>query len=74
MNEVAEHTDTNNYWVTIQGNVYDVTNFVQADHSDINGLVSNSQDELEALAGLDLTYYFPVPLTLGGSKFLALSL
>ncbi|KAJ6485567.1 glycosyltransferase family 2 protein [Mycena sanguinolenta] len=65
LNEVAEHTGTNDYWVTIQGNVYDVTNFVQGDHSDITGLVSNSQDELEALAGMDMTYYFPVPLTLG---------
>ncbi|KAF7371090.1 Glycosyltransferase family 2 protein [Mycena sanguinolenta] len=65
LNEVAEHTDTNDYWVTIQGNVYDVTNFVAADHSDINGEVSNSQDVLETLAGADLTYYFPVPLTLG---------
>ncbi|KAF7366368.1 Glycosyltransferase family 2 protein [Mycena sanguinolenta] len=65
LNEVAEHTDTNDYWVTIQGNVYDVMNFVAADHSDINGEVSNSQDVLETLAGADLTYYFPVPLTLG---------
>ncbi|KAJ7114120.1 chitin synthase [Mycena epipterygia] len=65
LNEVGEHTETNNYWVTIQGSVYDVTNFVQGDHSDINSEASNSQDVLEALAGQDLTYYFPVPLVLG---------
>ncbi|KAF7345448.1 Glycosyltransferase family 2 protein [Mycena venus] len=65
VNEVAEHTGSNDYWVAVQGKVYDVTNFVQGDHSDINGQVSNSQDVLEALAGQDLTYYFPVPLTLG---------
>lgn len=69
LNEVAEHTGTNDYWVTIQGKVYDVTNFVQGDHSDVNGRVSNSQDVLEALAGQDLTYYFPVPLTLGAFAF-----
>ncbi|KAJ7065405.1 glycosyltransferase family 2 protein [Mycena amicta] len=65
LNEVAEHSTTTNYWVTIQGEVYDVTNFVQGDHSDTNSIQSNSQDVLEVLAGQDLTYYFPVPLVLG---------
>ncbi|KAJ7230442.1 chitin synthase [Mycena pura] len=65
LNEVAEHTAANNYWVTIQGVVYDVTNFVHADHSDIQGEASNGQDVLDALAGQDLTGYFPVPLVLG---------
>ncbi|KAF7309423.1 Glycosyltransferase family 2 protein [Mycena indigotica] len=65
LNEVAEHSLTANYWVTIQGVVYDVTNFVQGDHSDTNSLQSNSQDVLQVLAGQDLTYYFPVPLVLG---------
>jgi chitin synthase len=65
LNEVAQHTGTTDYWVTIQGSVYDVSNFVQGDHSDINSEPSNSVDILDALAGQDLTYYFPVPLTLG---------
>jgi chitin synthase len=69
VNEVAQHTATNDFWVAIQGKVYDITNFVQADHSDVVGTVSNSQDVLEVLAGQDLTDYFPVPLTLGGSFF-----
>ncbi|KAJ7618983.1 glycosyltransferase family 2 protein [Mycena polygramma] len=64
-NEVAQHITSNDYWVAIQGNVYDVSNFVQGDHSDITGEPSNSQDILETLAGQDLTYYFPVPLSLG---------
>ncbi|KAJ3911251.1 hypothetical protein F5877DRAFT_73328 [Lentinula edodes] len=64
-NEVAEHTADNDYYVAIQGKVYDVSNFVQGQHSDIDGEDSNSDDVLEALAGLDLTYYFPVPLVLG---------
>ncbi|KAJ7846265.1 glycosyltransferase family 2 protein [Mycena leptocephala] len=65
LNEVAQHTASNDYWVTIQGSVYDVTNFVKADHSDIGGERSDTPDALETLAGQDLTYYFPVPLTLG---------
>ncbi|KAJ6568375.1 glycosyltransferase family 2 protein [Mycena vulgaris] len=65
LNEVAQHTGTADYWVTIQGSVYDVSNFVQGDHSDILAEPSNSVDILDELAGQDLTYYFPVPLTLG---------
>ena len=65
LNEVAQHTGTNDYWVTIQGQVYDITNFIQRQHSDISGEPSNSQDTLEALAGQDLTNYFPPPLVLG---------
>ena len=63
--EVAQHTGTNDYWVAIQGQVYDITNFIQRQHSDISGEPSNSQETLETLAGLDLTYYFPPPLVLG---------
>ena len=63
--EVAQHTGTNDYWVAIQGQVYDITNFIQRQHSDIAGEPSNSQDTLEVLAGLDLTDYFPPPLVLG---------
>ncbi|KAJ7708969.1 glycosyltransferase family 2 protein [Mycena rosella] len=65
VSEVAQHTETSDYWVAIQGSVYDVSNFVQGDHSDINSEPSNSVDILETLAGQDLTYYFPVPLPLG---------
>ncbi|KAJ6617006.1 chitin synthase [Mycena sp. CBHHK59/15] len=65
LNEVAQHTGTTDYWVAIQGSVYDMSNFVLGDHSDINSESSNSADVLDALAGQDLTYYFPVPLALG---------
>ncbi|KAH7888944.1 glycosyltransferase family 2 protein [Phlebopus sp. FC_14] len=61
-NEVAQHTATNDYYVSIQGRVYDVSNFVRGDHSDITGEPSNSQTYLEGLAGTDMTYYFPPPL------------
>lgn len=60
--EVAQHAFTTDYWVSIQGKVYDVTNFVKGDHSDITGNPSNNAATLTALAGTDLTYYFPPPL------------
>lgn len=65
LNEVNQHQGTDDYWVTIQGQVYDVSNFVRGDHSDITGQPSNGIDTLESLAGSDMTYYFPVPLSLG---------
>ncbi|KAF7317673.1 Glycosyltransferase family 2 protein [Mycena kentingensis (nom. inval.)] len=65
LNEVEQHTDRDNYWVAIQGQVYDVSDYVFGDHSDTNTLQSNTQDALDNLAGQDLTYYFPVPLALG---------
>ncbi|KAF9227129.1 glycosyltransferase family 2 protein [Gyrodon lividus] len=61
-NEVAQHTATNDYYVSIQGRVYDVSNFVRGDHSDITGEPSNDEATLEGLAGTDMTYYFPPPL------------
>jgi chitin synthase len=66
-NEVAQHTGTNDFWVSIHGQVYDVSNFVNGDHSDIPGIPSNGADTLEVLAGQDLTGYFPPPLVLACS-------
>ena len=64
-NEVAQHTGEDDFWVAVQGQVYDMTNFIHGDHSDITGISSNGADALEVLAGQDLTYYFPPPLVLG---------
>jgi chitin synthase len=64
LQEVAQHTGQTDYWVTIQGQVFDVTNFIRGDHSDIQGRPSNGADTIEILAGKDLTYYFPQPLSL----------
>ncbi|KIJ68042.1 glycosyltransferase family 2 protein [Hydnomerulius pinastri MD-312] len=61
-NEVAQHTGTNDYYVSIQGRVYDVSNFVRGDHSDVTGQPSNGATTLSGLAGTDMTYYFPPPL------------
>jgi len=62
--EVAQHQGNSDFWVSIQGTVYDVSNFVHGDHSDIQGEASNGQDTLSILAGQDMTYYFPPPLAL----------
>jgi chitin synthase len=68
LNEVNQHTGDNDFWVAIQGVVYDVTNFIHGDHSNGEfGVKSNSPDILEVIAGQDLTYYFPPPLVLGCS-------
>ncbi|KAG1857448.1 glycosyltransferase family 2 protein [Suillus subluteus] len=62
--EVAEHTGNNDWWVSVQGQVYDMSNFIHGDHSDISGVASNSASDLDELVGQDLTDYFPPPLTL----------
>lgn len=61
-NEVAQHAASNNLWVSIQGQVYDITNF-QGDHSDIPS-EPVTRDVMLELGGLDLTPYFPPPLVL----------
>ncbi|KAG8219096.1 glycosyltransferase family 2 protein [Butyriboletus roseoflavus] len=63
-NEVSQHTGTTDWWVSVQGWVYDLSNFIHGDHSDIVGIVSNSVADLDVLAGQDLTGYFPPPLTI----------
>lgn len=65
--EVGEHTGTNDFFVSIQGRVYDVSNFVHGQHSDIPGTASNAEDFLDAVAGTDMTGYFPPPLFLACS-------
>ncbi|OBZ70379.1 Chitin synthase 8 [Grifola frondosa] len=65
INEVNQHTGDSDFWVAIQGQVYDVSNFIHGDHSDISGEASNGADTLATIAGQDLTGYFPIPLTLG---------
>ena len=65
LQQVGTHTGVTDRYVAIQGNVYDVTNFINGDHSDISGQPSNGQTTLDILPGQDLTHYFPVPLSLG---------
>ena len=63
-NEVAEHTGNTDWWVSVQGWVYDMSDFIHGDHSDISGIASNAQSNLDLLVGQDLTDYFPPPLAL----------
>jgi predicted heme/steroid binding protein len=62
--EVAEHTGDSDWWVAVQGRVYDMSNFIHGDHSGISGAASDAANDLEKLAGLDMTNYFPLPLVL----------
>ncbi|KAI0337964.1 glycosyltransferase family 2 protein [Trametopsis cervina] len=62
--EVGQHTGDNDFWVAIQGTVYDVSNFIHGQHSDIPGEASNGADTLPIFAGQDLTQYFPIPVAL----------
>jgi chitin synthase len=64
--EVAQHQASGFewlYWVLVQGVVYGLSNFINGDHSNgYFGVASNSSDILDALAGKDLTSYFPPSL------------
>jgi chitin synthase len=40
-----------------------MSNFIHGDHSDISGIASNAANDLEELAGLDMTN-FPPPVVL----------
>ncbi|KAG0695993.1 glycosyltransferase family 2 protein [Suillus ampliporus] len=62
--DLAQHTGDSDWWVAVQGQVYDMSNFIHGDHSDLSGVASNSASDLEELAGQDLTDYFPPPLVL----------
>ena len=64
LKQLGEHTGDNDFFVAVAGRVYDVSNFVHGDHSDIAGEPSNGEAELEAFAGQDITDYFPPPLQL----------
>lgn len=68
IHEVNQHTGDDDFWVAIQGSVYDVSNFVHGDHSTIPNLKSNSPDVLSEVAGQDMTEYFPPPIPLACQK------
>ncbi|EJD36764.1 hypothetical protein AURDEDRAFT_117013 [Auricularia subglabra TFB-10046 SS5] len=62
VNELLQHTTDDNFWVAVQGEVYDITDFWRSDHSDNRALPVN-QAMMKELAGQDLTNYFPIPFT-----------
>ncbi|KAL7272141.1 hypothetical protein RUND412_005070 [Rhizina undulata] len=55
--EVAEHTGTNDFYVSIHGYVYDITSFWTLQHSDSN--TETTRSNMIQFAGLDLSAYFP---------------
>ncbi|KAL8293707.1 hypothetical protein RQP46_000408 [Phenoliferia psychrophenolica] len=75
--EVSYHATGNDYYATVRGKVYNLSKFYKLQHSDISTETVTTTDML-TLAGLDLTDYFPIPLsvacpTLITDKTLALS-
>ncbi|KAI5289809.1 hypothetical protein KEM55_008737, partial [Ascosphaera atra] len=63
IDQVGQHTTDNDFWVAIQGKVYDISDWWQVDHSDVSQAEVTSQG-MKLLAGQDLTQYFPPPLSL----------
>lgn len=61
--QLAEHAGTNDYYAAIAGKVYDFTSFYKMQHSDLSSYTTTSDIMLE-FAGLDLTNYFPMPMTI----------
>ncbi|KAI3317466.1 glycosyltransferase family 2 protein [Xylariaceae sp. AK1471] len=59
--EVDGHSAQNNFWVSIHGNVYDITKFWRIQHSD-NG-IQTTNDMMLPFAGMNLDRYFVPPLT-----------
>lgn len=61
--EVSFHTGDNDFWVSIRGKVYDISNFWREQHSDIQSLQTTATN-MKPLAGLDMDEYFVPPLYL----------
>ncbi|KAG8937086.1 hypothetical protein FRC02_006286 [Tulasnella sp. 418] len=59
--ELLAHTNDDDFWVAVYGQVYDLTNFWRGNHG-VSVKVSDSAT-MKALAGQDLTNYFPIPFT-----------
>ncbi|KAI9305035.1 chitin synthase-domain-containing protein [Cunninghamella echinulata] len=60
-NDVSAHQSIKDYWVSIHGQVYDLTKFVANEHG--TPMYTATQSSMEALGGRDLSYTFPMPLT-----------
>ncbi|KAF9089188.1 hypothetical protein BGX23_006868 [Mortierella sp. AD031] len=57
---ISYHTDVADFWVSIRGNVYDITKFAKNDHS--GPQYSSAPSVMANFAGQDLTDQFPVDL------------
>ena len=59
--DLSTHRGADDFFVAIQGNVYDISKFWRTQHSD--SAILTSASNMEGFGGLDLTNYFPYPLT-----------
>ncbi|KAI8067938.1 chitin synthase-domain-containing protein [Gongronella butleri] len=60
-NDVSVHQSMDDYWFSAHGFVYDATKFVKKGHGNAKYMASAST--MEPLAGRDLSYTFPLSLT-----------
>lgn len=60
--EVSQHQGDRDFWVSIHGNVYDITKFWKLQHSDTN--IETTTTNMQPFAGLNLDGYFMPPLTI----------
>ncbi|CAG8454713.1 848_t:CDS:10 [Ambispora gerdemannii] len=60
--EVSFHTGDNDFWVSLRGKIYDISDFWQLDHSDISGRPAADQ-QMQDFAGTDVTPFFPIPIS-----------
>ena len=66
--ELGTHQGDTDFYVGVRGAVYDISNFWQLDHSDVNSLPVN-KDTMQPFAGQVLDELFPPPLTTGCHPF-----
>ncbi|KAF9770741.1 hypothetical protein IL306_011654, partial [Fusarium sp. DS 682] len=60
--QVATHQGDNDFWVSIHGKVYDISDFWKRQHSDTD--IKTTTANMQPLAGFDLDNYFVPPLYL----------
>lgn len=60
-NEVKNHQGDADFWVSIHGRVYDISKFWKLQHG--TPAYRTTRDVMEPLGGLDMSIYFPIPLT-----------
>ncbi|KAL2206606.1 class VII chitin synthase [Sarocladium strictum] len=58
--EVLGHTGDSDYFVSVHGKVYDMSDFWRRQHSDSS--VKTTNERMKDLAGFDMDDYFPQPL------------
>ena len=63
LDELQAHTADNDFWVAVQGKVYDISSFWKGDHGTTQ--VPVTQDVMKDLAGKDISVYFPPPIGVG---------